>query len=484
MPSHTFLWHDYETFGATPRRDRPAQFAAIRTDADLNPVGEPMVWYCQPAADRLPDPVSCLITGITPQLCQQRGLPEHQFAQHIHRELSRPGTIGVGYNSIRFDDEFTRFLFWRNLIDPYGREWQNGCGRWDLLDVMRLAYALRPDGLVWPQHADGRPSFRLEDLARANGIAHESAHDALSDVQATIGLARRLRQAQPRLFDFAFRLHRKDAVLKELGLPGSPDTLRPFIHVSGFYPAAQGCMALMWPLATHPRHRNELLAWNLAHDPSVLQTLSAQALCDQLTAPAHQGERLPISRIALNRSPMVMGHLGVLTPERAQHWGLSIETAGRHAAQARALGELGGLWSEVFDRMPPMPRHTDPEEDLYGAFVSTEDRRRLDILREQELSDGVMGDVCREVHFDDARLSELVFRYRARMAPDRLDPVDQARWQQHCHMRLLGEQGEVLQAWHERIDALAQTASEQGDERAEGLLEALYDHVERLTADW
>ena len=136
---------DYETFGANTRRDRPAQFAAIRTDAELNEIGAPLMIYCQPASDYLPDPVSCLITGITPQLCLERGVPEHQFAARIEAEFVQPGTIGVGYNTIRFDDEITRFMFWRNLIDPYAREWQNQCGRWDLLDVVRMTYALRPD---------------------------------------------------------------------------------------------------------------------------------------------------------------------------------------------------------------------------------------------------------------------------------------------------------------------------------------------------
>ena len=179
MTTQTFLWHDYETFGAMARRDRPAQFAAIRTDAALNEIGDPIMLYCQPANDFLPDPQSCLITGITPQQCLEWGVPEHQFANTIERAFAQPGTIGVGYNTIRFDDEITRFMFWRNLIDPYAREWQNGCGRWDLLDVVRMTYALRPDGIVWPTKEDGKPSFKLEHLAKANGLLHEAAHDAL-----------------------------------------------------------------------------------------------------------------------------------------------------------------------------------------------------------------------------------------------------------------------------------------------------------------
>ncbi|MBY0445058.1 MAG: exodeoxyribonuclease I, partial [Burkholderiales bacterium] len=130
---HTFYWHDYETFGINPRRDRPSQFAGIRTDAELNEIGKPLNIFCKPAPDYLPDPESCLLTGITPQQCLENGVDEFEFAARIEAELATPDTVGLGYNSIRFDDEVTRFMFWRNLIEPYSREWQNDCSRWDLL---------------------------------------------------------------------------------------------------------------------------------------------------------------------------------------------------------------------------------------------------------------------------------------------------------------------------------------------------------------
>ena len=255
--SHTFLWHDYETFGIDTRRDRPAQFASVRTDAQLNEIGEPLMLYCQPSNDYLPDPASCLITGITPQIAWQRGVNEREFANRIEAEMAQPGTISVGYNSIRFDDEITRFMFWRNLMDPYAREWQNQCGRWDLMDVVRMVFALRPEGITWPTKDDGvTPSFKLEDLTRANGLAHEAAHDALSDVRATIALARLVRQHQPKLFDFALALHKKDRVAAELHLPATAAHARPFLHVSGMFGAERGCLAVMWPLASHPTNKN------------------------------------------------------------------------------------------------------------------------------------------------------------------------------------------------------------------------------------
>ncbi len=473
---HTFLWHDYETFGTQVRRDRPAQFAAIRTDAELNEIGEPLMLYCQPAPDFLPDPQSCLITGITPQLCLQRGVPEHQFAAQIEQALAEPGTIGVGYNTIRFDDEITRFMFWRNLIDPYAREWQNGCGRWDLLDVVRTAYALRPDGMVWPKNADGKASFKLTDLTAANGLAHEAAHDALSDVRATIALARLLRSENKKLFDFCLGLHKKDRVAAELGLPTSPQFARPFLHISGMFPAERGCLAVMWPLASHPTNKNELIAWDLAYDPRELALLDADAIRTRLfsrTDDLSEGvTRLPVKTIHLNKSPMVVGNLKTLTPAMAQRWELDIEQVLEHAGVAATLPDMSLIWEQVFRR--PKEPTPDVDEDLYGGFVGNNDRRKLTQLRSlspEELAAARTG-------FDDARLEELLFRYRARNFPDTLSEDEARRWEEHRVTRLFeGEGGaRTVEQLFTEIDALSETA----DERGEEILGALYDYAENI----
>ncbi|QRF55077.1 exodeoxyribonuclease I [Variovorax paradoxus] len=476
MTAQTFLWHDYETFGAVPRRDRPSQFAAIRTDAALNEIGEPLMIYCKPAPDYLPSPEATLITGITPQLCLERGLPEHEFAAQIERAFSQPGTIGVGYNTIRFDDEVTRFLFWRNLIDPYAREWQNECGRWDLLDVVRLTYALRPDGIQWPKKEDGSQSFKLEDLAKANGLLHESAHDALSDVRATIALARLIRNAQPKLFDFAFALHRKDRVASELGLPAVRETAKPFLHVSGMFPAERGCLAVMWPLASHPTNKNELLAWDLAHDPSELRDLDADTVrLRMFTRAAELPEgvvRLPIKGVHLNKSPMVVGNLRTLAAPMAERWGIDLDTALRHAAIARDLPDMSAIWAKVYER--PKEDAPDVDEDLYGGFVGNGDRRRLNQLRAlspAELAKDRTG-------FDDGRLEEIVFRYRARNWPETLSEEEAQRWEEHRVAKLFDGEGgaRTVEGLFAEIDALSETVDEQGEE----LLGALYDYADAI----
>ena len=481
MSNHTFLWHDYETFGANTRRDRPAQFAAIRTDADLNEIGEPVMLYCKPTNDYLPDPQSCLITGITPQVAWERGVPERQFAARIEAEMAQPGTVGVGYNTIRFDDEITRFMCWRNLIDPYAREWQNQCGRWDLLDVVRLAYALRPDGMVWPTKEDGTQSFKLEHLTQANGLQHEAAHDALSDVRATIALARLLRQHNPRLFDFTFSLHKKDRVAAELRLPATAQTARPFLHVSGMFPADRGCLAVMWPLASHPTNKNEIIAWDLAHDPSELATQSVDELRLRLfTRGADLPEgvtRLPVKNVHLNKSPMVVGNLNTLTPALAERWGIDLGLVAEHTVRAHLLPDMSAIWKAVYERPPGDGAPPDVEQDLYGGFVGNTDRRRLDELR------GMTGAQLASARtgFDDPRLAELLFRYRARNFAETLSPEEQARWLQHRADCLLHGQGGALtaQALFERIDVLSETA----DERGQDILGALYDWAETVVPE-
>ena len=427
---HTFFWHDYETFGAVPRQDRPSQFAGVRTDAELNEIGEPVMLYCQPAPDYLPAPEACLLTGITPQHCLQHGVAEHEFAGVIERELAAPGTIGVGYNSLRFDDEVSRFLFWRNLIDPYAREWQNQCGRWDILDLVRATYALRPEGIAWPQHEDGRPSFKLEHLSAANGLLHEAAHDALSDVRATIALARLIRQKQPKLFDYYLSLRKKDAVKAQLNLHKP----QPLLHISGMYGAERGNLAIVWPLAQHPTNSNEVIVWDLAFDPAMLRGLSADDIRQRIYTRSEElpegMTRLPLKTIHINKSPFVVANLKVLGADRAAHWGVDMAQIQQHAASAAALPDLTHTWRQVYRREAGEPR--DVDENLYGGFVSNNDRKVLNKLRLKSAAQ-LTGEMA---FFEDAQLGELLFRYRARNFPASLSDEESQRWQAWCRHKL------------------------------------------------
>ncbi|QLI80937.1 exodeoxyribonuclease I [Chitinibacter fontanus] len=477
--SITFLWHDYETFGVNPKLDRPAQFAGIRTDADLNEIGQPINLHCQPANDYLPAPEACLLTGITPQFCLANGIPEYQFAAAIERELATPETIGVGYNTIRFDDEVTRFMFWRNLIDPYAREWQNGCGRWDLLDVVRTLYALRPEGIEWPKHDDGRISFKLEHLTAANGLAHEAAHDALSDVRATVALARLIRAKQPKLFDFCLALRKKDRVFDEMNI-AQP---RPLVHISGMYGVERGNLALVWPLGMHPTNKNEIIVWDLAYDPQELFGLTPAEIRHRMFSKQSElGDtpRLPIKTIHANKSPIVVGNLKVLRSEDIARWHIDMNQIQQHAALLTQAPSIA--WHEVFARERD---HNDEKPDvdgnLYGGFVSNTDRRTLTRLR--SLNGAQLATEI--VHFEDRQLEELFFRYRARNFPETLTAEEDTRWEQWRNARLFegAANALTLESYSEEIDRLAETLAD-GDARGEEILAALYDYAEQIAPEF
>lgn len=424
----SIFWYDYETTGINPRSDRPLQVAGIRTDESLNEIGEPLNIYCQPSDDILPHPAACLVTGIDPQRLREKGLGEGEFVTRVHAALSAPGTCGAGYNSLRFDDEVTRYSLYRNFFDPYAREWQGGNSRWDLIDLVRTAYALRPEGIEWPQE-DGRVTLKLERLTQANGIDHGQAHDALSDVRATIGLARLLRERQPRLYDFLYQLRSKQRVMDQIRL------LQPLLHVSGRFSAARHYLAPVLPLAWHPRNRNALIVCDLQADPSVLLDLDAETLRSRLYTRREdlaEGEvPVPLKLLHINRCPVV-APLSVLRDTDRQRLGLDWSLCERNvetlkAAQALWQDKLATIYQEE-----AFAGSADPEQQLYDGFIGDRDRRLCEQVRNaqpQELA-------SRDWPFDDARLPELLFRYRARNFPDTLSPPEQQRWTDFCRQRL------------------------------------------------
>ncbi|WP_439638262.1 exodeoxyribonuclease I [Nevskia sp.] len=449
----SFVWHDYETFGTDPARDRPSQFAARRTDEHLEPIGEPLVIYCQPVIDVLPAPEACLITGITPQQARDEGLPEYEFARQIDEMFSVPETCVAGYNSIRFDDEFTRHLLYRNFHEVYLREWRGGNSRWDLIDVVRLWHALRPQGLEWPTGDNGATTFKLERLSAANGLTHEKAHDALSDVDATIAVARRLKTAQPRLFDHALRLRDKKFAATLLNVT----TMAPVVHVSSKIPAARGCMAVIAPIAMHPANGNCVLCFDLSADIDELLELDADDIRDRVFASGDdlpEGvERLPLKGVHLNKSPM-LSPIATLRGPDAERWG--IDLAACHANHVRLLAAGDALREKVREVFTQEPRDwADPELSLYGGFLPDGDKARLAKVR------NAGPDSIARLHgsFSDPRYDELLFRYRARHYPDTLDEDERARWQDFVAGKLRYDSGLAsltLNDYRERVAMLAE----------------------------
>ncbi len=439
MSDLTLLWHDYETWGVNPRKDRPAQFAAVRTNSELEEVGEPMMCYCRPASDFLPHPEAAMITGISPHEAAAKGYNEAEFFSRINKEFSEPGTCGVGYNSIRFDDEITRFGFYRNFIDPYAREWQNGNSRWDIIDLVRLAYALRPEDINWPEKEDGSVSFKLELLTAANGIAHDSAHDALSDVRATIDLARLIKRLKPRLYAYYFSLRNKREAARILDMRERGIVL----HISGMYPAVSGCIAPVAPLLQHPRNKNEIIVYDLRRDPQILLDMTVDEMAANLytrTEDMPEGvERIALKGVHLNKSP-ALAPVSTLTLEMAEQWQVDWQQAERHRQLLLADPTLSGRLTELYQRVPDI-EPPDADVALYEGFVSNNDRRVCNtLLRKspEQLAEW-------QPSFEDARLQTLYFRYRARNWPESLNTKEADQWRMFCEARLLaGDFGNEL----------------------------------------
>lgn len=474
--THGFFWHDYETFGIDPQRDRPAQFAGLRTDANFNVIGEPSVFYCKPPADYLPQPDACVITGITPQLAEQRGICEADFVQRVHELFSEPNTCVLGYNTLRFDDEVTRNCLYRNFYDPYEREWKNSNSRWDLIDVVRAAKALRPEGVVWPVNEDGRPSFKLVDLTAANGIKHEMAHDALSDVYATIAIAKLVKATQPKLYQFLWQ-HRLKAEALHLLQFGS---FKPVVHVSGKYPARKNCLAIVVPVCRHPTNSNGVVVYDLSVDPEPMLSLSVEEIQRRVftaTADLPEGfERIPLKTVHVNKCP-VLAPITVIRPEDEQRLEIDLAMCQQYIAKIQQTKNLAEKLSAVFaSSYGEHERDLDPDLAIYtGGFFSPADKQEMAKIRHtapEQLT-------TKAFSFTDNRLSEMLFRYRGRNYPETLSLSESQQWQGFCRARLTGDLPGVsttFDAFFARLQELKHTESVD-----KSVLKALHDYgIEKM----
>lgn len=460
--AQTFYWHDYETFGTDPQRDRPVQFAGLRTDVDLNVIDDPLVVYCKPAPDYLPNPDSCLITGITPQFAEQKGLCEAEFIGQIQQQLAQPNTCTLGYNNLRFDDEVTRNCLYRNFYDPYAREWQNGNSRWDIIDVVRAARALRPDGIQWPVNEEGKPSLRLDQLTVANGIVHEAAHDALSDVYATIGIARLVRQVQPKLYQFLMQ-HRVKAKVLELLQLGS---FKPVVHISGKYTSAKSCLAIVLPVCKHPTNTNGIIVYDLSVDPEPLLSLSIEEIQQRLfTATDDLPEgvlRIPLKTVHINKCP-VLAPVSVIKPDDAQRLAIDLALCHVNIDKIKAKAGVAEKIAAVFSGHTYSEQASDPDLAIYsGGFFSDSDRQKMAKIRASSPDQLAKS----EFSFTDPRLTEMLFRYRARNYPETLSAEEQSRWNEFCKNRLTGHQagaGITLDAYLTRLQELRSSKSGNAD---------------------
>jgi exodeoxyribonuclease-1 len=476
MSEATLLWHDYETWGVSPQKDLPSQFAAIRTNMDLEVIGEPINIMSRIANDYLPHPQAALVTGITPQLTLRDGMIEADFAAKIQQQMCQANTCVVGYNSLRFDDEVSRFLFYRNFYDPYAREWRNGNSRWDIIDLARACYALRPDGIEWPLKDDGSPSFKLEALTAANDLVHANAHDALSDVEATIALAKLIKQQQPKLYDYAFSLRIKRNVLKQINL----DQLTPILHISSRISAHQGCATWVLPIAQHPLNPNAIIVIDLAKDPTPIINLGLDELKSRLyTAQKELADDEPrpgIKLIHINRSPFVTT-AKAMSEDNAQRLGLNREACLQHYKQLienrDCLQNVIAIYNEPHDT-----NELDADYALYsGGFLNQEERNWCEQVHHTHAES--LSSLAEATH--NPVLKTLLFRFRARNYPQTLTASEAQRWQAHRQAKFMDPDSVAsitLESYMLELEKLA--IQYENDINKQRILKALYDYAKNL----
>ncbi|MBR3254529.1 exodeoxyribonuclease I [Candidatus Saccharibacteria bacterium] len=410
MFGKSFFFYDLETSGLNPRTDRVMQFAGQRVDMDLNPIGESVNILVKMTEDALPSPSAIAVTKITPQQTLRDGISEKEFADFINEKIFTPDTVTVGYNTVRFDDEFMRALLWRNFYDAYEWEWKDGRSRWDMLDVVRLTRALRPDGIDWPFTEDGKPTNRLELLTKLNGLSHEHAHDALSDVYATIAVAKMIREKQPKLFEYLLRMREKNAVKKLVNL----DEKQPFVYVSGRYSSEHNKTTVAFPL-TSGRNGN-VLVFDLRYN--------LEELVDDKYYPI-------VKELCFNKCPAV-APISVLENGGWEKIGLDKETVEKNLEILNKHPEFAEQMRLKNEEEKEFPKALEPEAALYDGFLN--DRDRIKVAAVRNAGPNKLADFHPD--FDDERLPELLLHYKGRNYPETLSESENEKWKEYKKVRL------------------------------------------------
>ncbi len=496
----TFYWFDFETFGLDPKRDRPAQFAGLRTDENLNQLGKPDVLYCQLSEDYLPNPEACLVTGITPMTCMEQGVTEAEFAKKIYDLLSEPMTISIGYNNFKFDDEVVRHMFWRNLLEPYKREWDQGCARMDLYRVVQAVFAFKPDVFIWPRNDKGELVIKLEEMTKANNLVHENPHDAASDAISTMLLAKQIKEKEPRFWDYAVSLTNKKLIKSLLG------EFKPLLYASRRFGEEQNFMAAILPLGINPHKPNQCFCWNLAYDPQVLQNLTLFPLCrnpesdrdhpeslcwdiesdkvvsldwDGIVAriPGAKDKGLPLIDLKLNDQPFLVKYnrklcrVPGLTPEQVQE-------------RAKTIFDRDfSIMSNVFDKIKAVGEEIYPESDeadletsLYSTgFLDNRDRCQLERLRNMD-PDKLAENYARP-QFINEELTDMIARYVARNYPGYLTAEAESAWEQYKIDHLINgrNQARTFNQFFEEVNKKLEECPQEKD-----LLKELYEYGQDL----
>lgn len=441
--AQTLYWYDLETFGLNSQLDRVAQFAGIRTNDNFEIIGEPLVIYNKITPDYVPDPKACLITGITPQKTLEDGLPEREFIAKIDKEFSVPGTCVVGYNNLNFDDEFIRNMYYRNFHDPYSREWMNGNTRWDIIDLVRAAHDLRPEGINWLRNEKNKPIFRLDKLTVTNNIEHANAHDALSDVYATISMAKLIHEKQTKLLRYIFTHRTKDSLRQLINL----QTRDPLVYTSAVFTSEKGCTSIVAPIAGDPGNNNIIYFFDLRYDPEELLTLSESEIKRRMFTPKKElpwNENLHIVKVQINKCP-VLSPVRTVDKLTAERLGLDVQNCYEHSKKLNSDPLLTQRFIKIFSKNKYTKSDADPDLQIYsGGFFNDKDKSSFEIIKTTPADKLFTLDLM----FQDTRIQELFWRYKCRNYPEYMDGSTTKKWKSYCAGRLLLPPGKLINDYH------------------------------------
>jgi exodeoxyribonuclease-1 len=351
---------------------------------------------------------------------------------------------------------------WLNFYDPYEWCYKDGRSRWDMLDVVRMTRALRPDDIVWPVDKKGQPTNRLEELAKANTFDHTHAHDALSDVMATIQLAQLIKQKQPRLFDYLLDLRQKAKVSQLVSL----EHPEPFVYSSGRYGKDKSFTTIGTPIAPASRDGG-VVVYDLSVNPEPFFEFDVSQLKEKLFAPYEQRQKpdfvnLPVKELFYNKVPAV-APISVMDDASWQRLELDKGVVMKHADLLAQHTDFAHKLAAVYQQKPAFAANVDVEEQLYDGFTNDADKPRLAVIRAADAK--ALADFT--LDFKDKRLSELFVRYKARNFPQALSEDEQQAWETYRSQKFAQSGPRFMQ------DLQKLAAESLGNENTQFLIEEL-----------
>lgn len=455
----TFLFHDYETYGKDAIKDRPSQYAAIRTDENLNIIGEDTEYYCFPQIDTIPSPIACLITGITPNNIIERSrdpvlrntvFNEYDFFKKINAQFSEPNTCVLGFNTLEFDDEVTRHGLYRNMFSPYEREWKNGCSRWDMINVVRAFAYLFPDDIKVPV-LNGKPVFKLEYLGAENNLDITRAHDAVSDVYTTIALAKLIKEKQPKFWDYTFSNKGKKQVMQIVEKHNN----EMLFACSSYFGYETKYIQPVFFVKQDANDNNNFIMLKMDDLDNIKRLLSmdAENVQEALYAQLSEGEkRIPIHMTKINQCPILFSAEGleangVITKEEfIKNTPKYNEYLDNFKFVQENQSEIFNLITKAFASRKGFKDTVDPDIGLYSEFIPTSDNPKMETFH-HHIKDGQMLQyLFKRDFFTDNRLNQLskriIMRNFMKEMKKEITPENEANvkkvishWFTHCYNR-------------------------------------------------